>query len=205
MNKIYIYVNGILNMPSNTEAWTDRAVTWTHVRTGMHAEKYEYYSPVLFRRLRQQNRAEKLARMIRYYDKWDIVLVGHSNGCDVIMRTLALLKDKKMKEIHFIAPACSRQVKHQMRLLVKTEQLEWFQIFLGGKDRVMEWATISQRLFGPFGLGYGDLGAENYKVVGKVVGDDNVIYEPSFDHSTWFEKTTHFENTMHRIVRVGNA
>jgi len=200
MNKtIYIFINGILNMPSDTDAWTDRAVTWVHIHTGMHAEKYEYFSPVMLRRFRQQDRAETLARMIKYYHDWDVVMVAHSNGCDVVMRTLAILKDKNMKELHFIAPACSRQVLYQMRLLVDTERLEKFQIFLGGKDRAMKWAAWSQKILGPFGIGYGDLGGEDPVMVGKIIGEENVIFEPQFDHSTWFEKA-HFEGTMKKLV-----
>lgn len=200
MNKtIYIFINGILNMPSDTDAWTDRAVTWVHIHTGMHAEKYEYFSPVMLRRLRQQDRAETLARMIKYYHDWDVVLVAHSNGCDVVMRTLAILKDKNMKEIHFIAPACSSHVKHQMALLVRTKRIDRFRLFIAGKDKAMVKARWTEKLLGPFGLGYGSLGGEDPVMVGKIIGEENVIYEKDFGHNTWFEPG-HFEETMKKIV-----
>ena len=204
--RIYIYINGIFNLPSNSDAWTDRAVTWTHKHKYMYsyfAEKYEYFSDVIFRRFRQQKRAEKLARMICHYSKdWHMVLVGHSNGCDVIMRALRLMNDYRVREIHFFAPACSRKEKYGISTLLKAGLLDKFRIYIGGDDEAMRLARLSTKLLRPFSLGYGDLGGDDIEDLKRVLGSDTVISEPKFDHSTWWEKGANFEDTMNRIIPV---
>ena len=103
-NTVYIFVNGILNFPGDAEGWTDRAVTWINKNTDAKGEKFEYFSGVITRRFRQQYRAIKLSELIEQYDGWTIILVGHSNGCDVILRALKLTK-VKIGEVHLVARA----------------------------------------------------------------------------------------------------
>jgi len=207
MNKrMYIYVNGILNMPSNCDAWTDRAVTWTIKKQwnmNCWSEKFEYFADVVFRRMFQQKRAEKLYKMIaNHYNDWSIVLVGHSNGCDIIMRALDLLRFKKsIDEVHLFAPACPRYSLYDLRTMMLCNQVKDFVIYLSGNDEAMRLARLSLRLLSPFRLGYGDLGGMNPEEVEDVVGKNAVVFKKEYGHSTWWKDDEHFENSMQMIMR----
>ncbi len=108
--RIYIFINGVRVKPGNTRNWNSRAVTWTHNFTDARAEEVEYYSLAILRPFHQGSRAARLIDKLRSYDTavWDIILVGHSNGCDVILDAMQKLEWKvAVKEIHFISAACT--------------------------------------------------------------------------------------------------
>lgn len=190
--RVYIYINGIKTDPGNPTSWTDRAVTWTHVNTEHYAEKFEYYAGALTRRLHQHFRANSLQRMLGFYRGWEIVLVGHSNGCDIICRVLRRL-EHPVKEVHLIAGACD--IPEYNRDLVGSVK-----VYIGGEDKAMLLAKLSRRLLGWLGLGYGFLGGMNPKAARAKFGSKNVIYRPSYGHSTWFENGLLFDMTMMGVV-----
>jgi pimeloyl-ACP methyl ester carboxylesterase len=214
MKRVFIFVNGILSWPSDADGWTDRAVTWTNIRTETAVgEKYEYICGPLTRRLKQQRRAEGLAKMCRYYadcvgqdphhthkQKWQINLVGHSNGCDIILRTLALLPEHlKIESVHLIAAACEADFDtNGLNRMLWNNRLHWVEIYTGGQDYALKFAKLTSALLNPFGLGYGSLG---------LTGPGNVNHhrvvtnhEPFFGHSSWFEPVQ-FPTTLTHITK----
>jgi len=202
--RVYIFVNGILNDPGSADGWTDRAVTWTNIHSDACGEKYEYACGALTRRLFQQRRAEKLAKMIDYYahafGRWDVVMVGHSNGCDVILRTLQLT-NAPIAELHLVAAACEADFElNGLGNRIRSGQIRQVYVYMGGRDTALQWAQISGRLLRPFGLGYGSLGrtgpVNRPELFSSAV---ETIVEPEFGHSSWFEKAN-LENTMDEIV-----
>lgn len=212
MKRVFIFVNGILSWPSDADGWTDRAVTWTNIRTPWHGEKYEYACGPLTRRLKQQRRAEGLAKMCRYYadcvgsdqrqheQRWKIHLVGHSNGCDIILRTLKLLPEQvKIECVHFFAAACEADFDaNGLNRMLWSGHLGGAEVYTGGKDHALRFAQITSKFLKPFGLGYGFLG-----LVGPKNVDDKRVHEfheDYFGHSTWFEPAQ-FPRTMGLITR----
>src|SRR5262245_26588298 len=88
--KIIIYVCGILTWPGKHRNWTGRAVTHTMTCQPYKAEKVEYFVGALSRPIGESYRARKLISTLRQYEGWEIHLVAHSNGCDVVVDTLRL-------------------------------------------------------------------------------------------------------------------
>ena len=195
---VYININGILTWPGSAKNWNGRAVTWIHVNTPHKSEDFEYIIGPLSRRIGQQKRARHLAKMIIFYiDKgWDVVLLCHSNGCNIGERTLKLIGDRRIKEIHFLAPATSGETVLEC---LKTGQVGKLKIYAGGKDCAMKWAKISQ-IFRFIGLGCGNLGGKSKEELIELVGAKNVIYCADFKHSTWWNKDI-FEATMEAITK----
>lgn len=198
MKRVYIYINGIFNCPGSADGWTDRAVTWTHNETEYRAEKYEYFAGALTRRIGQQKRARKISVMISHYHKYpEIVLVGHSNGCDVILRVLRLIGARPIAGVHLIAPACEPDLdKNGLTYLMHKGIVESLKIYLGGKDGAMKAAKWSTTIAGWLGLGYGNLGGQKPEDLEQIIGPENVIYEAGFKHSTWFENDAILDSTL---------
>lgn len=194
---VYIFINGIMNNPGCSDNWTDRAVTWMHTNTlpnVIPSEKFEYFTGPLLRRVFQQYRANKLTRMLSFYfaKGYEVVLVGHSNGCDIICRVLAEV-EHPVKEVHLIAAACDEPV-------YEPGMVGDLFVYIGGQDKAMKLARFSKKLLGKLHLGYGSLGGMDPKLARDKFGEEHVVYHPSFGHSTWFEKGPIFDMTMMTIL-----
>lgn len=209
---VYIYVNGILTLPGASDGWTDRAVTWTHLNTQHRAEKFEYFSGALTRRLWQARRGRKLARMIGFYLKqgWRIHLVGHSNGCDVILRALNELRHDPLpggrltliESLHLFGAACDADFdRNWLNSMLSSGDVQRVRIYVGGRDWALRIAYYTEKVLRWVGLGYGTLGrtgpigvwCNNSKKVETVV-------EPQFGHSTWWGQDAIFHRTMEEIT-----
>lgn len=202
--RIYIFVNGILTVPGSASNWNRRAVTWTHLHTEHRAESLEYLSTVLMRPFFQRRRARKLANKIRFYAaaRWEIVLAGHSNGCDVIVDALRMIdshpRHTPIRGVHLIAAACDRDFEaNGLNAAIRNERITHnVRVYVGGKDIALRLAsTIPGWL-----LGYGTLGLcgpseLDYDASKKVI----THVEPTFRHGTWFGEK-HFEQTLRLIT-----
>lgn len=199
--RVIIFINGIMNKPGSARGWTDRAVTWTHKHTEFSAEKFEYFCDVVFRRLFQGRRAKDLAALIEEYKGDEIVLVGHSNGCDLILRALKLISPfTQIKAIHFISGASEPDFyKNGLNQALRENRIEQITVYVAGKDLPMKIAAWSGKVLGVFGLGYGTLGrrgAVNNLHPTKV----REIIKPTFGHSDWFDGEA-FHELMTEITR----
>ncbi len=186
----YIFVPGILNLPSSASAWTDRAVTWIHVRQACEvAEKFEYLALPLSRRLLAERRAQQLAALMERYpiDTFSIVLVGHSNGCDVILRALWRAK-RPANFVHFFAPAIAVNPRqHRLVRQIREGRIGFLHLHLAARDRVL---TDSF------------LGGAKHDAVRAQFADEHhttVRSMPGFGHSTWWSPA-HFEQTMRLVA-----
>lgn len=185
---VFILVNGILTNPGDARAWTDRAVTWLHnfAPEPVQAEKFEYFASALTRRFHQQRHAEELAALIRQYAGRKINLVGHSNGCDLILRALAITSTE-IAAVHLVAAACDEDFdRNGLNEDLACGQVARVHVYTSPDDGVLKWAARPSRLlFGWLGLGYGLLGLVGPKFAlqtGKVTRHDR----PGFGHSSWF-------------------
>lgn len=200
--RVQIYVPGILTMPGDARNWCGRAVTWTHLRTGFYAEKVEYYStPLLGRLLFQKQRAQKLLTVLHYYmDKqWDIALIGHSNGCDVILDALKLDSWPVIKAVHLVAGACEADFKKNgLNDALLRDRVENVFVYVAGEDQAMRYA----RTWIGKSMGYGTLGLDGYKNVDERVQDrvGELTWE-GFGHSQCWEDN-HFDATMTHLVQA---
>lgn len=197
--RAWICINGILTNPGDAEGWTDRAVTWLNLHTEGKAEKFEYATGALTRRLRQAWRAEAIARMCSFYIRggYEVVLIGHSNGADLIERVLPLLWPATVHSAHLFAPACDGdKLRHA---LIEGAQLGTLHLYGSANDRALQLAALTQRFLGIVGLGYGDLGRRVEAFAGTtprtVAHNDD-----SQGHGTWFTRGEPFERTMRAIV-----
>lgn len=179
---IFIYVPGIHTTPGAAYNWCGRAVTWTQLRTPYKAEKVEYLTTALTRPFRQRGRAHKLQRTLRFYHSWDIHLVGHSNGCDVIVDALRSLQADggdflRIKALHLISAACDRDFKRN-GLNLWFDRIDRLAVYVARRDRALDKAdTWLGRL-----LGYGTLGKHGPTNAKMPV---EMVYR-SFGHSDWF-------------------
>ena len=198
--RVFIFINGILSWPGDHNGWTDRAVTWTQTRTEHKAEKWEYAAGALTRRLFQEERAESVAILMRYYETsgFEISLVGHSNGCDIIARILDLRGKRSwyyagpVRTLHLLSAAADGKdfaasyARGDFRRLV---------LYVAGADQALRLGAVTRTLFGWAGLGYGSLGLGQ-----DIPNVPGVAFRmPEYGHSDWFEKGPRFENTMRRL------
>lgn len=217
--RVFVCINGILSAPGDSDGWTDRAVTWLQTNTPYKAEKWEYVTGPILRRLKQQGRAEKIATMLRYYEcvGYEIVLVGHSNGCDLIARVLALRAEadwyfeKPIRSAHlFAAAADAGDFLDAMDL----GSLQALHLYGSSKDWALKFAKVSRTLFGWAGLGYGSLGLE-----GDIFESDDLGWQldagrgkrvfdhgnDTFGHSDWFKRGRAFEASMLSLMHHDNS
>lgn len=213
---VIVFINGILAAPGASDGWTDRAVTWTHLHTEHRAEKLEYFSGALTRRLFQQRRAEKFARMLERYAAagYTFSLVGHSNGCDLALRIARLLAGaRRIRHLHLVAAAAEADFSaNDLNTLLAEGTVERVQIYASRADGALRFARATARPLSWIGLGYGSLGLSGPQHVDRVVNDRvSVIDRPGYGHGTWFAdeidaspsvrpRHTPFESTMRTIA-----
>lgn len=192
--KTFIFVNGILTSPGDAHGWTDKAVTWVHRRSVYRAEKFEYFTPVVTRRLFQRRHAGNLSELLSNYGHDDVVLVGHSNGCDLICSALKM-SGVLVQSVLFFSPATDADFYKNGMNERLSSNVKHVTVFTGGKDWAMGLAKVSQ-VFKSVGLGYGTLGLNGPKNVAVEVQDRVLhIHEPEYGHSDWFAADK-FEKSM---------
>ncbi len=206
MKRVFIFINGILTDPGDAHGWTDRAVAWIQTHTNEVADRYEYFSGALTRRLFQNRRVAEVVEMIdNYSETHDVVLVGHSNGCDIILRALQR-RARAVNCIHLFAAAAEADCR-KSGLNQAMKNSPWLKVFITvsrGDEALRIAARTSHFLFGWLGLGYGDLGYE---------GPSNVYYPErikvlrcdSMNHGEWFRAGDNFEYSMRAIVAGGRS
>ena len=195
--KVYIYVNGIMTKPGQSDNWTGRAVTWTHLNTNHRAEKVEYWVGPVSRAFNrgQKRRAYKLAKTVRFYAArdWEIILVGHSNGANVIGNASRLVpkeQRKRVSAVYLFAAAADPDFQ-------KTGLNRWsapVTLFNGGKDGALNLAHGIGRVLGYGGLGLLGVEPKNAKVPVTVISKED------FDHGTWFSDLE-FDRSLNEVTK----
>ena len=196
----YIAINGILTNPGDAEGWTDRFVTWINTRLpdGVVAEKFEYFTHALTRRLKQRERADAIAKKIGYYRRagYRVVLVSHSNGGDLTAR---VLNDAgvEINSAHLFAPATDDELIAQA---IREGAIKRVHIYGSRNDGALKFARATRPLIGWAGLGYGSLGLRGRELAAlfpDVVKDHS---NDVFGHGTWFQRGQIFEDTMRLLA-----
>lgn len=196
----YVFINGILSTPGDVSAWTDRAEAWveTHCMRS-HATRLEYATDAIFRRMHQSARVDDLEAIVKRLAGQRIVLVGHSNGCDIIERFIKR-KNYVIDEIHLIAAASEADFeKNGMNNALKLGFIKRVHVYWSKKDGALKKAKLSSTLLSWIGLGYGYLGLVGPKKVDPLVQSRVDNTERSFDHSEWFSEAR-FNETMRSVT-----
>jgi len=180
---VFIYVNGILTFPGESDNWNGKAVTWTHLRTPHRAEKVEYYVGPVSRALGQKKRAEKLTKTLRYYEGWEIILAGHSNGCDVILDALRAASWPRLQALHLVSGACDADFdRNGLNVAMGGGRIGRVSVWVAGKDGALKLANTSiGRL-----LGYGPDGPLGMMGPLHALEPVAIVREPAFGHSDWW-------------------
>lgn len=193
--QITIFVNGILTWPGDTRDWNYRAVVWTQLRVeGMRTMAVEYFCGPIGRAFGQRKRAAKITELLNAYAGYEITLVGHSNGCAVILAALsASLVYPNIAAIHFVSGACEADFERNgLNEALEDGRVGKVYIYVGGKDRALK---LASRLIGR-ALGYGVLGLHGPKNVTVAAMEKvGVLKWPSYGHSDCW-KPEHFDRTM---------
>lgn len=199
MNTAIICINGIRARASSSRGWTDEFVTALNTRTpaSVKVEKFEYDCSALLRRLHQRARVDEVARMANRYRHagYRVVLVGHSNGCDIIARVLLL--NVEVDTVHLFAPAADEEDFEQVLLYDGVRRIH---IYGSQDDHALKGASLSRKLIGWLGLGYGSLGLRGAEFAAKHPGvvRDHSIH--GYGHSTWFTPGFTMEQTLKLLL-----
>ncbi len=192
----YIAINGIRTNPGDAEGWTDRFVTWVNTRLpdGVVAEKFEYYCSALLRRVRQRERADQIAKKVGYYRRagYRIVLVGHSNGCDLIARVLETC-GAEIEAAHLISPAADEEDFAQA---IRERLIRRIHIYGSRNDEALKFARLTRPWLAWLGLGYGSLGLRGREFACRFPAFVADHSDDAQGHSTWLQRGEPFEDLM---------
>ena len=202
MKRVYIAINGILNFPGGSRNWTGRAVTWLHLHDpDCQAEKVEYFCTILGRALGQPKRERKLFSTLGWYQNHEIHLIGHSNGCAVILQGMQRHPDfPKIEHLHLVSGACEASfMANGLNHHLITNKIGKVSVYVGGEDRAMKFARRHPARW----LGYGCLGyAGPLDVAGPVAGLVRVVKQDPwswYGHSTCWQDEN-FDQTMRNFL-----
>ncbi len=201
--RVYVFINGILNNPGDSKGWPDRACTWINSKTDYKAEKFEYFCTAILKQLWQEKRTQNLADVIFPYQfkNFEIILVGHSNGCDIICRLLREV-DIDIKEIHLFAAATNEDCrKNGINDAIADGRLEGVDYYCSENDDVL--GDGNNAILRPIYrfLGYGFLGCrgpkfENFRAKSSYHWINN------YGHSDWFKPGLNFDKSMNMIMNT---
>ena len=196
----WLAINGIRFKPGSARGWPERFCDWINCRQpdGVIADRREYYTTAITRFLRQRQRTDELARKVQRFKNagYRVVLVGHSNGCDVIGRLLSDL-GTAVASCHLIAPAA---METDFEDAILNNSVEAIHIYGSASDAALRLARVTRALVGWAGLGYGSLGlrGSEFAVKWPQVVQDHSNHD--YGHSTWFDEGSTFESTMRLLI-----
>lgn len=194
---VWIAVNGILSWSGESDGWTDRAVTWLHLHTSSRAEKWEYTAGALTRRVRQDDRAQAIATMVRFYIAagYEVSFLVHSNGADIFERVLELVAPIRIRSAHVVAGASDGQL---LLRALDDDRLGWLHLYGSANDKALKLAELSRKVVGWLGLGYGSIGRELERFA-ALAPRTTVHRDDTQGHSSWWERGEAFDRTMRLI------
>lgn len=192
---VIIFVNGIMNFPGDSHGWNYRAVVWTHLSgSPMEPIPVEYFCGPIGRAFGQKKRAQKICELLEAYAGWNIILVGHSNGCAVILKALGMaLVYPRIQAIHLVSGACEADFnRNGLNEAVEGGKVGKVCVYVAGKDMALR---VASHWMGRL-LGYGVLGLHGMQnVPASLLDRIGQITQEDFGHSSWWE-AEHFDRSM---------
>jgi len=204
--RVYVFVNGVMTWPGRAGNWNSRAAVHCICYHDTFAITLEYLTlPSITRFLFQRQRAFKLAKKIQQFIHkrgWDLYLVGHSNGCDVILDCLRMLDWPRVEELHLISGACEASFAlNGLNGALRNNMVGKVHYYIAAKD----WPLWVADTWAGWSFGYGthplgrsgplnldeDIPSVDKRVVCHVRDD--------FRHSSWFAEGN-FVRTMDLVL-----
>lgn len=198
---VYIFIPGILTKNGDVLGWAKDACRYTQIYTPHLCDRFDYFTlPLISRRMFQGGRARLVAEMIRQWNDCRIVLVGHSNGCDIICRILKQYAIK-IHQVHLISGATDCDCKENgINEALKGNLLGSAYIYCSLNDDILR--DLAKGLTGwlkPIGLGYGWVGYGGPTEIDCSVRDRvHIIRDDLQNHTSWL--SNEFMETMERIM-----
>lgn len=214
--RVFIPINGIRTIPRDKRSWPERFADWIFNRTSDFADPFEYFSLASTKSLFQAARVRDLVALANSHLEKRLVLVGHSNGCDIICQALPLI-GRPVESVHLFAGAVEHDFDcNNLNAALVGGQVARVYVYASSRDNVLRYLARPSRLaLGLFGIkkiGYGFLGYQA-AVAPKSLNIDPVIgprvslvnrSAEGFAHSTWFEGEE-FERTLQFILSAEEA
>lgn len=210
MKSFYYFINGINTNIGNLNGWQYRACRHVEQTTDDDADAYTYEVRTLTRWLHQASHIRKATEFFMGWADFQCrrVLVGHSNGCEIIRGMLVDNPGLAVDEVHLIAPA----VKHDFeenglnKALIGRVRLKKFCIYASETDRALQAARNTSWIrWVNTKWGYGHLGLTGPTNVNVLLHSKvQTIWNNGFDHGTYFVDP-HFKETMAQIMEGPNA
>lgn len=195
----YVFIPGIFGEPESPSEWIDKAESYIEMNCDANATTLPYHTDAVFRRMGQEERVDNLCIMLDRIDSRPIILVAHSNGCDIVER---LIKRKRfnLEQIHLIAAASENDFKKNgYNQALKDGTVKKIFVYWSKKDKALHKAKWSSYLFSWLGLGYGFLGLTGPKNVPKTLLYKVASLHYELDHSEYFN-CDNFTKLMKRIT-----
>lgn len=211
----YFFIPGIETNTEDVRGWQLRAARWVDHVLGVTADSISY-------RVKWFNRWRRQSKVVAdtYYclcdllgdprqepaigpHPWSELVIGsHSNGGDAAARLLRDNPAAHCKALHLVAAAADADFElNGLNLVAARRQVGNIYVWVSPDDTVLrDWATLSTRLFGWAGLGYGSLGYVGPKnMSAEAAAITRVIRRPGFGHSDYFNDRN-FADTMRTIT-----
>lgn len=198
MDRAFIFINGIQNRADSSGCWTERAEVYC-AEKGLQSARYPYTTTFATRWIMQPYRVRQFAKLCNdWAERFKLVLVGHSNGCDIILQSLAKIESSGI-ELHLISAAAEPDCwRNGLNESCATGKVARVTIYIGQQDEVLSrLAPVSRFLCGWLGLGFKNLG--HVGPLNSTCANLTVHTEPEFGHSTWFEPQ-HFPSLMRLVT-----
>lgn len=212
----WFFVEGIENNTNDCRGWHLEAERWFERNTPFRADNLAYHVKFWNRWVHQKKVIDDLyyclssslgppTATVDENRPWgELRMVGHSNGCPVILEMFNKYPEAHCKELHLVAGAALADCDaNHLNKLAANGQVERVFIWVSESDTVLQkWARASRRFFGFAGLGYGDLGYTGPQNMSpKLTSIFQLVPRPGYRHSDYFVPA-HFEDTMRFIATM---
>lgn len=199
--RYYILLPGIRTNPKDWSNWSVRMASDINLKTDSKAEEFRYLALALTPKSRQDERARYVAGLAHraFEAGYTPVLVGHSNGCEVIRQALPHL-GCVVGEVHLIAGATDADWKRGgWSTAIQEGKVGKVYVYTGSRDMVLRYVAAA----GAF-LGYGRLGFTGPQNVSPGLASRVVTTISDHDHCSWFH-AENYPKTFALVVREENA
>lgn len=196
----FLFVNGIEAESNDLDAWQFRAAdAINRAPTPDKASTYHYEVAWWSKWFLQRRHVPRLAAKVRDLGMWgrDVVLVGHSNGAELICAAFRACPELVAAAVHLIGAACNRSFeKNGLNAALLSGAIGRVYVHFNPGDRVLRVANYS--------FTYGDLGRHGPQDVDERVRRRVIPIERlGVGHSRYFEPGPAFERTMLDITARG--
>ena len=190
---LVLFLNGILTLPCDRFAWTDRAERWFSRNTRHDFDSVEYFQTPLLGRFREAAPLQEAHELLAgYFGSWktppQLHVVAHSRGCELARRLVAA--GWPIRTLHLFAAAIDADFeKNGLNAALRSHQVGGVHLYTSPVDNVLRYLAGAS-----LGL-YGRLGFSGPKNIDPSARDRVHVLRRELTHSEWFAPLQ-FESAM---------